>query len=66
MLLPSVVRLLRHTDLLDRRGDGLTSSHIDFDTRDKGNGQFFFFPRGMECPPLVLTLTESLSESDAL
>ena len=25
------VRLLRHTDLLDRLGNGLTSSHLDFD-----------------------------------
>jgi len=27
----SRVRLLRHTDLLDRLGNGLTSPHLDFD-----------------------------------
>ena len=65
-----VLRLLHHTDLLDCLGNRLTSPHLDFDLsqlRDDLLGQFFsFFPRGMECPLLVLTLTESLSGSGAV
>ena len=38
MLLSCVVRLLRHTDLLDRHW---RRSCLDFDTRSKGNGGFF-------------------------
>ena len=44
LLLPSVVRLLRHTDLLDRLNDGLTSPHLDFDLSQIGDdllSQFF-------------------------
>ena len=64
----SRVRLLRHTDLLDRLGNGLTSPHLDFDTRSLGMicSASSFFPRGIECPPLVVTLTESRSGSGAV
>ena len=44
LLLPSVVRLLRHTDLLDCLGNGLASPHLDFDLSQLGDdllGQFF-------------------------
>ena len=44
LLLPSGVCLLRHTDLLDRLGNGLASPHLHFDTRSIGDdllGQFF-------------------------
>ena len=64
----SRVRLLRHTDLLDRLGNRLTSPHLDFDLSQLGDdllGQFFF-PSGMECPTLVLTRPDSLSGSGAV
>ncbi len=64
----SRVRLLRHTDLLDRLGNGLASSHLDFDTRSLGMicSASSFFPRGMECPPLVLTPPDYRSGSGAV
>ena len=42
----SRVRLLRHTDLLDRLGNRLTCPHLDFDARSIGDdlvGQFFLY-----------------------
>ena len=46
-------------------GNGLASPHLDFDSRSLGMGSSFF-PRRIECPPLVLTLTESRFGSDAV
>ena len=43
---------------------GLALPHLDFDTRSLRIASSFF-PRGMECPPLVLKLTETLSGSGA-
>ena len=64
----SGVRLLRHTDLLDRLGDGLASCHGDFNTRSLGMicSACSFFPRGIECPLLVITPADSLAGSGAL
>ena len=45
-------------------GNGLASPHLDFDSRSLWMASSFF-PRGMECPPLVLTPPDSLSGSGA-
>ena len=50
---------------LDRLGNGLTSPHLDFDTRSLGMTSTFF-PRAPESPPLAATLTESLSGTGAV
>ena len=46
-------------------GNGLASPHLDFDSRSLWMASSFF-PRGMECPPLVVTPPDYLSGSGAV
>ena len=68
LLLSSAVRLLRHTDLLDRLGNGLAAPHLDFDLSQLGMicSASSLFPRGIECPSLAVTPPDYLSGSGAV
>ena len=55
--------LLRHTDLLERLDDGLASPTSTLPARSLGMicSASSFFPRGIACPPLVVTPPDYLS-----
>ena len=67
LLLTSLVRLLHHTDLLDRPGNGLVSPHHQASTT-RSLGMIYsacpIFSRGIKCPPLALTPSDSLAPSN--